>query len=284
MSEFLVTTDWLADSLNDQNLRVFDCTTTLKPDPEGTFVVESGRDAFDEGHIPGAGFLDLQGEFSVQDSPLRFTVPDDLQFSKAAGKSGITNDSHVVLYATSNAMWATRMWFLFRAFGHEKVSVLDGGFAKWCKEGKPTSQGQCLYEPAQYMANLNPSKVADKNQVLSAVNGGGTCILNALGREQHSGEVAGYGRPGHIAGSKNVPWSELLDDQGCFLPEFELQDKLAASGALEAPSVITYCGGGIAATVDLFALALLGMEDKVAVYDNSLSEWARDESLPMETG
>lgn len=282
MADILVSTDWLQDHLEDPLVRVFDGTTILKPDPEKTFVAVSGKEDYDEGHIPGAGFLELQDEFSKEDI-LRFTVPDNKQFAAAAGNHGISNKSHIVLYATSNPMWATRFWFLFRAFGHEKVSVLDGGWAKWLAEGRAVSQEPATYPACSYSAELDTSRVAGKSDVLNSLDDSSVCILNALGRDQFMGEVAGYGRPGRIKNSENVPWSELLDDKGCFLPQADLKDKLGTTNALDADKVISYCGGGIAATVDLFALALLGMENKVAVYDASLSEWARDDSLPMET-
>lgn len=283
-NDFLRNTDWLLSHLDDSKVRIFDSTTILKPDPETTFRVVPGREAYDAGHIPGAGFIDLQGSLSATNSSLRFTLPSADAFAAAVGELGISNTHHVVLYSTTNPMWATRVWWMFRVFGHDQVSVLDGGFSKWQQEGKPVTTDLPAWEPVSYQASLDGSRVADRSAVTAAIEDGATCILNSLSREQFTGEGANYGRPGRIKRSTNLPWSELLDDDGCFLPEPSLRQALSLAGALDAPKVITYCGGGIAASVDLFALALLGMEDKVQLYDNSLSEWARDESLPMETG
>lgn len=281
---FLVDTDWLHAALPDDNIRVYDCTTILRPDPEKTFVVESARGAYDEAHIPGAGFLDLQSTFSDQDSNLRFTLPSEQQFARAAGGAGISNSHHVVLYSTTNPMWATRMWWMFRIFGHEDVSVLDGGFGKWIAEGKPTTTDAPNHPATSYTASKDLDRVADKDKVLAAIEDDNTCVLNALSREQFRGEGSNYGRPGRIKNSENLPWSELIDmETGCFLDEDTLRERLGSTSAHDADKVITYCGGGIAASVNLFALALLGHEDKVALYDNSLSEWANDHAVPMET-
>lgn len=281
---FLVDTDWLHAALPDDNIRVYDCTTILRPDPKQHFIVEAARDAYDEAHIPGAGFLDLQGTFSDQDSSLRFTLPSEQQFAAAASAAGISNHHHVVLYSTTVPMWATRMWWMFRIFGHENVSILDGGFGKWQAEGKPTTTEAPDHPAGTYSAAKDHGRVADKATVLAAIEDDNTCVINALSREQFRGEGSHYGRPGRIRNSESLPWNELLDmSTGCFLDEDTLRERLGTTSAHNADKVITYCGGGIAASVNLFALALLGHEDKVALYDNSLSEWANDHTAPMET-
>lgn len=276
----LIDADWLESHLGE--VKVFDCTTLLKPDPDSVYRVQPAREAWLEEHIPGAGFLDLQGAFSDEASSLNFTLPDPQAFARAAGEQGIGNDDHVVLYTTTNPMWATRFWWMFGVFGHHQVSVLDGGFAAWKAAGKPTTRGAERYAPATFRASLDAARVADKERVLDAI-GGDTCVLNALSREQFAGEGRHYGRPGRIQASENLPWTELLDADGCFLPPDQLEARFRETGALESDSVITYCGGGIAATMDLFALALIGRDTGVAVYDGSLSEWAPDDALPMET-
>jgi thiosulfate/3-mercaptopyruvate sulfurtransferase len=126
--------------------------------------------------------------------------------------------------------------------------------------------------------------IASKEDVLDAIENGAGCVVNALTPEQHRGEVAPYGRPGHIAASVNVSARDLVDrETGAYLPLDVLRERCQEAGTLSAGRVITYCGGGIAATSTAFVLTLLGKDD-VAVYDASLSEWARDESLPMEVG
>ncbi|MEX0941601.1 MAG: sulfurtransferase [Pseudomonadales bacterium] len=284
-TDFLIDTDQLHNALDSDHIRIFDCTTILKPHPEKVYTVEAAIDTYEAGHIPGAGFLDLQNALSDRSSALRFTLPSPEQFSEVAAAAGISNDNHVILYSTTAPMWATRLWWMFRIFGHERVSVLDGGFAKWQKEGKPVSGDLPAFPRGEYVAEKDTTRVADKQDVLNAITAESCCVLNALSRDQFVGEGQHYGRPGRISHSENLPWSDLIDVQtGCFLPINDLRTRLEATSALASDRVITYCGGGIAASVDLFAMALLGMEHKVALYDNSLSEWVQDPSAPMETG
>ncbi len=190
----------------------------------------------------------------------------------------------VVLYDRFVNMWAARVWWMLRAFGFDAAAVLDGGWKKWTLEGRPVATDDGARPPRRFVARPRPALVADRAGVLAAL-GEGACVLNALTEEQHRGTGGvSYGRPGRIAGSANVPARDLVDPAThAYLPPEALRARFAATGALDAGRVITYCGGGIAASSDAFALALLGRED-VAVYDASLSEWAADPSLPMETG
>jgi thiosulfate/3-mercaptopyruvate sulfurtransferase len=191
----------------------------------------------------------------------------------------------VVLYDRFVNMWAARLWWMLRAFGFDGASVLNGGWKKWTLEGRPVAADEGLGSPRSFTARPRPELVADKAGVLAALGGSGACVLNALTEEQHRGTGGvSYGRPGHIAGTGNVPARSLVDPEThAYLPDDVLREKFSAAGALDAHRVVTYCGGGIAASSDAFALALLGRDD-VAVYDASLSEWAADPSLPMEQG
>lgn len=280
---YLTTTEWLHENLDREDLRIFDCTTYLKPDPDKVFIVESGKPAYDEAHIPSSAFIDLQSELSDQDSRLRFTLPSTAHFESVVGKHGVSNDSHVVLYSTTMPMWATRVWWMFRLFGHDRVSVLDGGFNEWKKEF-PVCEAPCGYPEATFKATMDDSRYADLETVRQSIEDGDTCIINSLSREQHRGEGMNYGRPGRIKGSKVLPAAELIDPEtGKFLPAAQLNDALESVDALGAEKVITYCGGGIAASTDLFVMALMGKESNVALYDGSLSEWANTPDAPMES-
>lgn len=283
--KFLVDTGWLAEHLASPELRVFDCTTHLRPDPKTVYRVESGRADYLAGHIPGADFLDLQGELSDSGSRLRFTMPSADQFAAAMGAHGVGPDKAVVLYSATTPMWATRLWWMLRAFGFDNAAILDGGLRKWKAEGRPLSTEQTHHAPATFIARPRPALIAGREDVLSAVDGRvGACVLNALSAKQHAGAdgAVHYGRPGRIKGSVNVPAMSLLREDGTFRPREELRTMFDGVGAATGRPVIAYCGGGIAATADAFALTMLGF-DKVAVYDNSLSEWSVDKSLPMET-
>lgn len=281
--EFLVETDWLAGHPDD--VVVLDCTTHLIPDPKTTYVVKPGREDFERGHIPGAQFCDVSRDVSDTTSKLNFMRPGPDEFAAAMRRFGVGNATKVVTYSTANPWWATRVWFLLREFGHDNAAVLNGGWQKWIAEGRPVETGLGTSRPAgDFTVRAVRNLMVGKETVLAAVGDGGICTLNALLPAQHQGSGGNsYGRPGRIAGSVNVPAAHLLDPAtNTFLPAAELRRRLGAVGALDRP-VIAYCGGGIAASADAFVLAMLGHTD-VRIYDASLSEWAKDATLPMETG
>ena len=282
--EYLVTAQELAANLDAANLRVFDATVFLKPAPSGVgYQAESGLAQFQRGHVPGAMFLDLIEAASDTSTGLGFSLPPPSQLQALFRSLGIDDDSEVVLYSSGHVMWATRAWWLLRYSGHRHARVLDGGFKAWRAGGHPVSTETSAYPAGGFTVRPAKSLFADKDAVLAAIADAETCTVNALSPEVHAGEGDfTYGRRGHIAGSVNVFYDQLLND-GHFKESEALQEALNAKGLLDAPRVIAYCGGGISATVDAFACLLLG-HPNVAVYDGSMSEWVRDASLPMETG
>ena len=285
---YLATTEWLAANLGQPSLRIFDCTVLLRPRQGGGpgYAVVSGREEWASGHIPGSAFADLHNDLSDKTSPLRFMMPPAEQFADAMGRYGVGDDSDVILYDRAGNMWAARIWWMLRAFGFDNARVLDGGWTKWHAEGRPISTALPVYAPSTFTANPRPELIATKDDVLASMASGQACIVNALNAAQHRGEVAPYGRPGHIAGSVNVP---AMGSAGIVDPATqlygstsEIRRRFEEAGAKPRERMITYCGGGIAASSAAFAALMAGFED-VAVYDASLSEWAADESLPMET-
>jgi len=284
--QHLVETDWLAKHLDDPGVRVLECTVYLQPaDVPGGYRVESGRAKWAEGHLPGAGFVDLQEELSDRTSKLRFMMPPAAQFAEAMGRAGVGDGVRVILYDRAVNMWAARIWWMLRAFGFDEAAVLNGGFRKWSVEGRPIATDAGARPARTFTPRPRPALMADKAGVLAALGESKACVLNALTEEQHRGTGGtAYGRPGRIAGSVNVAARDLVDPKThAYLAADVLRAKFQAVGALDARRVVTYCGGGIAASSDAFVLTLLGRDD-VAVYDASLSEWATDPSLPMDRG
>jgi thiosulfate/3-mercaptopyruvate sulfurtransferase len=285
----LIGTAALARELGGSNLRVFDCTTYLEPPPPGSvdpYIAVPGRASFEAAHIPGADFLDLQGEFSDTTTRLRFMVPPVAQLEAAFGRHGIGEGARVVLYSIGTMMWATRFWWMLKALGFDGAAVLDGGFDKWQAEGHPVESGRAKgYAPAVFTARPRPGRFVGKETVLAATSDPKVVIINALGPQFHQGlEPSRYGRPGRIPGSVNVPAANLVDPRSkTFTSLDDAAVKFAAAGVGKDRQVIVYCGGGISATVDLFLLHQLGFED-LTLYDGSMGEWARDPSLPIETG
>jgi thiosulfate/3-mercaptopyruvate sulfurtransferase len=283
--EFLIDTQTLGRQLGNPDLRVFDCTTNLVPDPKTTYQAVPARADFEKGHIPGAQFIDLQADLSDGSQRLRFMLPSAEAFAAAMSRFGVGEGSRVVLYSTANPWWATRVWWLLRVFGFDNAAVLDGGWQKWAREGRPVETGPAKPRPPGHFVvrELRPL-IVGKDEVLRAIGDGSVCTLNALAPEQHAGSGGNsYGRPGRIKGSVNLPAAHLLDPAtNEFLPPDELRRRFEAVGAFDK-EVITYCGGGIAASADALALVMLG-HPNVRLYDASMSEWAVDPSLPMETG
>jgi thiosulfate/3-mercaptopyruvate sulfurtransferase len=284
--EFLAETEWLAVHLHDPDLVVLDCTTHLIPDPKITYTVKPGREDFEKGHIPRAQFVDLQADLSAKHPKLRFMMPGPEEFAAAMGLFGVGDDSRVILYSTTTPQWAARVWWMMRTYGHDHAAVLNGGFQKWAREGRPVETGPAPPRPtAKFTVREDRHLMVGKEAVLGAVGDGAVCTINALSAEQHAGTGGNtYGRPGRIAKSVNVPAVSLIDPQtGAFLQAAALRAKFDAVGAFDKPRVITYCGGGIAASADALALVMLGHPD-VRLYDASMSEWANDPSLPVERG
>ncbi len=285
----LVSTEWLAAHANDRDVIVFECTTYLDYLPTGSgraYDVRSGRADYDEMHIAGAAFLDVQEELSDTNAPahLRFKCLPAYALGEAFAQRGVADGKRVVLYTRGSPQWATRVWWLLRYVGFDNASVLDGGYEKWSREGRPCDALATHFEPGVLSVSPRPRLFVTKDEMLSAINDSTVCSINALGPELHTGEVARYGRPGHIPGSANVPAASLLDENtNTVLPPDAVAQVFAAAGAHREKRTLLYCGGGIAATFDAFLLHQLGFGD-LAVYDASMSEWARDDALPMETG
>jgi thiosulfate/3-mercaptopyruvate sulfurtransferase len=285
----LIGTAELEGQLGQPALRIFDCTTRLEylpPGSEAPYDVVPGRDTFAAGHVPGAAFLDLQGEFSDQTTKLRFMMPATAQLEDAFGRHGVGADSLVVLYSIGTAMWATRFWWMLKSLGFDNVAVLDGGLDKWKAEGRPIETGVAKgYPPAKFAAKPRAGYFVDKRQVLAAAGERDTVVVNALNEQLHKGlEPSRYGRPGHIPGSCNVSAAALVDPATkAFVPLADAEQKFAGQGFSRDKRVIAYCGGGISETIDLFMLSRLGY-DKLTLYDGSMGEWAVDETLPIETG
>jgi thiosulfate/3-mercaptopyruvate sulfurtransferase len=216
---------------------------------------------------------------------LRFMRQTPDEFAAAMRRFGVNNTTRVVTYSTANVWWATRLWWLLHEFGYDNAAVLDGGWQKWQREGRAVETGAARPRPpGNFTVRAVRNLMVDKDEVLRAIGNGAVCTINALLPQQHTGSGGNaYGRAGRIAGSVNLPAAHLLNPEtNEFLPADELRKRFEAIGAMDR-QVINYCGGGIAASADALALIMLGHND-VRLYDASLSEWAKDPSLPMETG
>jgi len=276
----LVTTQWLSQHLDDPDLVLLDCTVTTIPHDDGGFHNVSGRPDYDVGHIPNAGFADLKGELCDTNSSIEFEVPTHEQFCSAMGALGVGDDSHVVLYDTNYTAWAARVWWMLRWVGFDRAAILDGGLGAWAAEGRPLSLESVTRPAKQLTSAPRPELIADHNEVLASIGDDTVTLIDTLPNVFYRGEMSVYARPGHIPGALNIDALTLLDKTGRFCS----QDALAAMHNLDHDArIITYCGGGIAASSNAFIMTRLGFTN-VAVYTDSLQVWAADPANPMAVG
>eukprot|EP00439_Symbiodinium_sp_Y106_P089052 s1_g1588.t1 len=278
--EYLISSEALAEKLGNSSLRLFDVSFYLKPNPKGGMIPTSGQKVYDTEHIPGAVFLNQYDQLTDKSSPVGFTRLPDEELIQAFADAGINEDSDVVFYSTSMTMWSTRAWWLLNYCGHKRAAILDGGLKAWKDAGLELSAEPASYAAAEWKSAALPQHFVDKDDVVSAIDNAGICTVNALSPEVYAGTGDHhYGRRGHIPNSINVFYDTLLENEKFRSPQ-KVKQSLTDAGLLDDRPVITYCGGGISATIDAFACLLSG-KTNVAVYDGSMGEWVRDASLPL---
>ncbi|MEJ2758063.1 MAG: rhodanese-like domain-containing protein [Anaerolineales bacterium] len=267
---FLIEASDLLPLLDDPKLRIFDATIMfyMNMTPEEIAKMPTAHEQYLAGHIPGAAFLD-HDLFTDLDSPYQNMLASDEDLADQTGRIGIANDSVVILYATGILASVTRAWWMLRYVGVENVRVLNGGLAAWQQAGGVLKQGEKFYPPAQFEAAFSPEMFASKEEVQAAIDQSSVYTENALTQEWHDRE--------HIPGSTCLPLTSLTPDWMTYIPEDQLLSLLDNMPYNER--IITYCGGGIAATVNAMAYLMAGQKN-VAVYDGSLFEW-KGEGLPL---
>tara|TARA_B100001741_G_scaffold312940_1_gene317552 strand:+ start:1289 stop:2167 length:879 start_codon:yes stop_codon:yes gene_type:complete len=284
--EKIISCSSLKEKLGNDDVRVFDCTTLLDytdDHPSKPYDVKSCFSEYEKTHIPTAAYLDLQKDLSDKNSPFGMTLPDLEILAENFRRLGIGAPYHIILYASNGMQWATRIWAMLEAIGFTKVSVLDGGLKEWQRLGFATEAGVNEFQPADFGAQINSNLFIGKERVLSALGQDGCILLNSLTEDIFSGKSRRYGRPGRIPGSINIPFHELLEtNRGTLKTPKEIVSIMNNAGIKSDHRIINYCGGGIAATLSAFVLYQLGYND-LEIYDNSMSEWAMDSKLPIET-
>jgi thiosulfate/3-mercaptopyruvate sulfurtransferase len=266
----LIEADELLTKINDPNIRIYDTTIMfyMGMSPEEVAKMPTAHQLYQAGHIPGAAFLDHL-KLSNTDSPYEYMLASDEQLAEQIGKIGIANDSEVIVYTTAILACATRAWWILRHAGHENVRVLNGGFEAWKAAGGAVEQEERKYPPVQYEAHFKPEMFASKEEVQAAIDIDSVYTENALTQDWHDQE--------HIPGSSCLPLTDLTVEWETFLPGDQLAARL--QGGDQHKRIITYCGGGIAATLNAVAHLMAGSQN-VAVYDGSLFEWM-GEGLPV---
>jgi thiosulfate/3-mercaptopyruvate sulfurtransferase len=278
--KWIVETDWLASHLDAPDLVVFDGSwhlPTTGRDPKAEYLAE---------HIPGALFFDID-DLSDEKSSLPHMLPSTVKFASRMKKMGVGDGMRIVVYDTHGLFSAARVWWTFRAMGHEDVAVLNGGLKKWKSEGRPLEDGPTLRRTERhYTPRFNASLVRDMDDMKQTLAKRSAQIVDARPAGRFTGiepEPRPGLRGGHLPGSRNVPSQLLLNDDGTLKPVSELAKIFAGAGIDPTLPVITSCGSGVTASILSLALAVLG-QTNAAVYVGSWAEWGADNGLPVETG
>lgn len=277
----LVSTQWLADHLGGDDLVVLDASVAAYRQPDGRPGFLSGHEEYIlVGHIPGAVFADVIESLSDPDGAFPFTRPSPERFAAEIGALGVGGETTVVVYDSAVGQWAARVRWLLRSFGHERVVVLDGGLTKWRAEGRVLETGHVAPVARTFEPVPQPGFWADKADLERVLAGEDDAVLVcATPPREFTGEESSRARAGHIPGSVSVPAGRLVDRQSnAVLRDDAL--RTALGDVADAPKVIAYCGGGIAATAAALAIEIAG-GGPVAVYDGSLNEWAADADAPL---
>lgn len=282
--ELLVDPDWLQANLGDAKIRIFDCSMVRVPQPSGASIWESGMEKSRRSHIPGAGFLNMVEELSAPSGSVPYGLPKPEAVAGLLSSHGVASDATLVLYGDGGQSVVHRVWWVLSASGVADVRILDGGWKRWRDENRPVESGEPEFPTTDFVAVPKPEILIERDSVAEIVGDPFICLIHSLTFEQFCGTGGQvYGRPGRIPGSVSVPAASLIDpDTMRFHPLEKLAEIFSSVGVDEADTIISYCGGGIAACTIFFALSLLGYNN-VRLYDGSLIDWGADPALPMIT-
>lgn len=241
-----------------------------------------GRSEYEDGHVPGAAFVDVDQDLVAAVGPGRHPLPTPAAFAERLGKLGIGPEHEVVVYDQGGGTIAARLWWMLDALGHGRVSLLDGGFAAWRAAGGPVEAEEPSWPPATYATGLTSwPRTLDREQLATAL--GDVTVLDVRAGERFRGEVEPIDPvAGHIPTARNLPTTEHLGPDGRLLPPAQLAARFRGTGIDGGPGTVVHCGSGINACHTLLAMRLAGLPDAL-LYPGSFSDWSRA-GMPVATG
>ncbi|SFE34788.1 sulfurtransferase [Alteribacillus iranensis] len=274
---YIVSSDWLEGRIDDNNVRIVDCRFYLDNS-------ERGYKEYKESHIPNAVYFDLEQDLSGKKEAHggRHPLPDMETFTDKLSEAGIDNETIVIAYDDQGGMMAARFWWMLQYVGHEKVFVLDRPFTKWKNEGKPVEQEMKTPPKKTFQPHIEANQEAPLEEVKLALHDEDVAIIDARDEERFSGKKDEVdGKPGHIPGAKHYFWKNILDENGVWKKDEMLKDYF--QDILDKKEIISYCGSGVTACVNVLALKEAGY-DNARVYVGSWSDWVTYDDLPVEDG
>lgn len=280
-SHLLVSTEWLADHLNDPDLRIVDIRGHVAPATEPPPHYFNHRDDYLKSHIPGAVFIDWVHEITDPDDPRHAQIAKAERYAGVMSRNGIGTDTFVVAYDDANGMMAARLWWSLNYYGHTRVAVLDGGWQKWIAENLPTTAEIPTLESTVFTPQVNPTIYRNAAQVSEKLHTD-TVLLDVRSPAEFRGEASRAERKGHIPGAVNRSRHDLLQPDGTMLSPEALRVKFAEQGiTADTPEIIVYCNGGVSASYGMLALKRAGIKNG-AMYDGSWKDWGNNPNLPIE--